>query len=95
MYTPVFASWTNRLVELNELPLTAPRPHPNDERVSAKTREAMDRLVIDVAQKEIAPNGGVDRATALQSSLAGSRLMPNTLPVAPVQRFVRHRRTFN
>src|SRR5262245_13751363 len=28
------------------------------------------------------------RATALPSSCAGSRLMRNTLPVAPVQRFV-------
>jgi hypothetical protein len=35
------------------------------------------------------PNGGVDRATALPSSFAGSRLMRNSLPVAPVQRFVR------
>src|ERR1043166_5315085 len=34
------------------------------------------------------PNGGVDRATALPSSLAGSRLMRKSLPVAPVQRFV-------
>src|SRR5262252_2522622 len=36
-----------------------------------------------------ASNGGVDRATALPSSFAGSRLMRNSLPVAPVQRFVR------
>src|SRR5262249_16675084 len=34
------------------------------------------------------PNGGVDRATALPSSLAGLRLMRKALPVAPVQRFV-------
>src|ERR1044072_3335687 len=31
-------------------------------------------------------NGGVDRATTLPSSLAGSRLLRNTLPAAPVQR---------
>src|SRR6476659_9299234 len=37
-------------------------------------------------------NGGVDRATALPSSLAGARLMRNSLPVAPVQRFVGCRR---
>src|SRR5215471_13236178 len=37
------------------------------------------------------PNGGVDRATALPSSLAGPRLTRNTLPVAPVQRFVGQR----
>src|SRR5262245_36642957 len=34
-------------------------------------------------------NGGVDAAAALPSSFAGSRLMRKSLPVAPVQRFVR------
>jgi hypothetical protein len=37
------------------------------------------------------PNGRVDRATALASSLAGSRLMRKALTVAPVQRFVGRR----
>jgi hypothetical protein len=40
---------------------------------------------------EMRANGGVDRATALRTSLAGSRLMRESLPVAPVQRFVSHR----
>jgi len=35
-------------------------------------------------------NGGVDRATALPSSCAGPMMMRNSLPVAPVQRFVMH-----
>src|SRR5215831_3609527 len=42
----------------------------------------------DGSHEQIGPNGGVDRATALPSSLAGPRLMRKSLPVAPVQRFV-------
>jgi hypothetical protein len=38
-----------------------------------------------VSHFHLAPNGGVDRATALPSTFAGSRLMRNSLPVAPVQ----------
>jgi len=39
----------------------------------------------DVASLDI--HIAVDRATALPSSFAGSRLMRKSLPVAPVQRF--------
>src|ERR1041385_9237204 len=43
------------------------------------------------ASNLVPSNGEVDRATALPSGFAGSRLMRKSLTVAPVQRFVMRR----